>query len=67
MEAADVPAVLEVVDVEVDGGGEGSEKVGEVDKHAHPRREAQFTLKNMRKCTKLQSFLSIHALKVLEQ
>ena len=46
MEAADVPAVLEVVDVEVDGGGERCEEVGEVDEDADPGREAQFTLKN---------------------
>ena len=45
VEAADVPAVLEVVDVEVDGGGERREQVGEVDEHAHPWREVQFALK----------------------
>ena len=54
MEAADVPAVLEVVDVEVDGGGERCEQVGEVDEDADPRREAQFALKKKIK-RKLQS------------
>ena len=48
MEAADVPAVLEVVDVEVDGGGERCEEVGEVDEDADPWWEAQFALKSIK-------------------